>query len=345
MLSMLRARTAVRICPHAQRIQVVKAPARVHKRVLSGQVEGGIQSRPPRVVRALLVGSSVGLATPAYVIAAVFQAWYRVAPRSDGGRATKFIIGTLMGGGCFKLVSDYVGPFIRDHSELILPFALSNAVMSSFWYVTGESVLGLDMMMGATWPALAEKAGAGLFLGRTLAKLPFAGTAVGALTAVTVPLLWPMMFDLCWDQDLQELILGKEYTQQTGLMKRNWLVDIYTNWTMAMVVPVGAGAGATMHLLLRNYAMGTPGVPWTKNTLPPLAGVLVASALYFTLFRTEINDWWWVERIDPKDGTKYSYNFREDKSEADDGRLATIAGVKRSCLQYVQWIRDIGTIS
>ena len=56
----------------------------LHRRFLSGKLDKAslkVQHTPPKVVRSLLVGSSVGLATPAFVIAAVFQAWWKVAPK------------------------------------------------------------------------------------------------------------------------------------------------------------------------------------------------------------------------------------------------------------------------
>ena len=68
-------------------------------------------SRPPMAIRTLLVGTSVGLTTPAFVIAGVFQAWLRVMPRSELGSAIKAITGVLIGGGSLTLVYNYVGPF------------------------------------------------------------------------------------------------------------------------------------------------------------------------------------------------------------------------------------------
>ncbi len=309
-------------------------------------------------VRALLVGSSVGLATPAFVLAAVFQAWWRVAPKTTLGRASKFLIGTVIGGGSVTLVFDYVGPFLRDHSELVLPFALANAVTSSFWYLACESVLGLEMMMGAVMTSahMAKNGGAskvieaaslatGGNISNLLRRLPFAGTIVGALTACTAPLLWSGMFDLCWDESLKELVLGEEFTKHASNggsdrnSRTNWLLDTYANFTLPVALPVGAFAGATMHLVLRDYAMGTPGTPWKTKTLPPLLGVLLASTLYFSLFRTEIDDWWWEERVDPTTGSTYSYNHKSQETRSDHGRLATIASLKRGFLRSVHAIR------
>ena len=41
------------------------------------------------------------------------------------------------------------GPFLRDHSDLVLPFALANATSAAFWYAVLETKLGLDGMAGA----------------------------------------------------------------------------------------------------------------------------------------------------------------------------------------------------
>lgn len=333
-----------RSVPNLERLRLVS------RRGLSSSNAGkAVEHRPPRAVRALLVGSSVGLATPAFITAAVFQMWWRVAPKSEVGRVIKFVVGTLIGGGSVKLVYEYVGPFMKDHSELILPFALANAATSSFWYLTCESVLGLEVMMGGVLAKVAEGSGVAQAIELTtsarvakiLARLPFAGTIVGALTACTAPFLWPAMFDLCWDDSLKKLVLGDEFMESSdGLFRTNWLIDTYSNFTLPVALPVGAFAGATMHLLLRDYALGTPGIPWKTKTLPPLVGVLVASGLYYSFFRTEVDDWWWEERIDPVTGSTYSYNYKGEMEQRDNGRLAAIAGIKRGFLRSVHSFRQ-----
>ena len=137
-------------------------------RFLSSSIAKEVVSRPPILVRSMLVGASVGLATPAFVIAGVFQAWVRVMPRSSLGSATKAVVGVLIGGGSLQLVYNYVGPFLRDHSEVVLPFALSNAIASSFWYTVGELSIGLDAMMATGIISASSAKAVDGFLGQRL---------------------------------------------------------------------------------------------------------------------------------------------------------------------------------
>ena len=305
-----------------------------------------IQHRPPYLIRTLLVSSSVGLVTPAFIILGVFQAWFRVAPKSEFGRIGKFLIGTAIGGGSLKLVYDYVGPFLWNHSEVVLPFALSNAIASGFWYSVGEMTLGVERMMGMTSVVAPESASGvvelvwGERVFKMLTRLPFAGTAVGVATAITAPVLWPTMIDLCWDTSLKELVLGEREMSKMSLLDSNWLVDAYTHYTLPLAVPVGALAGATMHLALQSYALGKPGVAWTARAVPPLAGVLLASSIYFGYFRTDESDWWWERRVDPVSGTCYSYNYISQVTQDDGGRAADIAAAKRGFFSTVQSIRS-----
>ncbi len=295
------------------------------------------------VIRTLLVGTSVGLATPAFVIAGVFQAWMRVMPRSELGSAVKAVTGVLIGGGSLTLVYKYIGPFLKDHSELILPFAVSNAIASGFWYTAGELSLGFDAMMatGVMSTASANLAGA-LFSERLLAvaaRLPFAGTMVGVLTAVTAPLLWPGMIDLCWADSLRQLILGeRELTKKTP-MNSNWLVDTYWHYGLPVALPVGAFAGATMHLVLKPAVVGTPGVVWTARALPSLAAVTLASSLYFTYFRAAEADWWWETRVDHISGDHFSYNHQTQQALQDGGRAASVAALKRDIFRKIHAFR------
>jgi hypothetical protein len=189
-----------------------------------------------------------------------FQMWWRVAPKTEAGRAAKFIVGSLIGGGSLTLVYEYIGPFLRDHSEIVLPFALANALSSGFWYTLSEAVFGVEVLMGSvsavaagTRVASVTEMVAGEQVIKFIKRLPLAGTAVGILTAVTAPLLWPMMFDICWGSSLRELILGSRDIDGPTLLRSNWLVDAYSNFTLPLAVPVGAVAGATLHTVLQPY--------------------------------------------------------------------------------------------
>lgn len=76
------------------------------------------------------------------------MAWYRWLPRSEAGRAAKVVIALAIGGGGYKLVTEYAWPFLTEHGDLLLPFAVSNAVSSGVWYGLLEAWLGLDLMAG-----------------------------------------------------------------------------------------------------------------------------------------------------------------------------------------------------
>lgn len=45
-------------------------------------------------------------------------------------------------------VSEYAWPFVRDHGDLVLPFALSNALTSGAWYAFLEATMGINFMAG-----------------------------------------------------------------------------------------------------------------------------------------------------------------------------------------------------
>jgi hypothetical protein len=90
-------------------------------------------SRPPFLIRSALIGVSVTLATPALTVAGVYRIWAGVLPKSPAGHIVKAFIGIGIGGGCFALIYNFVGPALLDYSDLLLPFALSNGVACMFW--------------------------------------------------------------------------------------------------------------------------------------------------------------------------------------------------------------------
>jgi len=159
---------------------------------------------PPLPVRAAIVGSSVGLGTPLFAMGGVGFVWFNYLPKTAAGQVVKYIVGLVIGGGAIELTWNYIGPFLRDHSELVLPFALSNGISSAFWYTVAELTLGLDTLMLTASAATLEGAAAtasaaGLAhtvvtsfkSGKLLSRLPVAGAVVGTLTALTSPLIWP----------------------------------------------------------------------------------------------------------------------------------------------------------
>jgi hypothetical protein len=91
--------------------------------------------RPPLGIRAALVGTTVGLLTPVFAIAGIATSWFRYLPKTFSGRIVKYIIGASLGGGSGVLIWNYVLPFLNNHSEIVLPFALANSIAASSWYV------------------------------------------------------------------------------------------------------------------------------------------------------------------------------------------------------------------
>lgn len=76
-----------------------------------------IPAQPPFVVRAALVGTSAGLATPLYAVGGVIVGWYRVLPHSVGGQFLRVGASALIGGGAATLTYKYACPFLRAHAR------------------------------------------------------------------------------------------------------------------------------------------------------------------------------------------------------------------------------------
>jgi hypothetical protein len=218
---------------------------------------------PPFAVRVGLVSTSVGLGTPFFAVGAMARLWYSYLPRGSFGRifmSMSYIVG---GGGFIHLMINFVVPFMRNHSDFVLPFALSNAVASGFWYSIGEVALGLPFMSGAVALESLQGSffGAGMLgilriMGQNVAggtgtvfatSLPIGGIFVGALTALTAPFLWPLMFKVCWDANTNKLLVGDDPT---------WLVDLYQYIALPLGLPVGVLAGIGLHLAVKPFVVG-----------------------------------------------------------------------------------------
>ena len=168
--------------------------------------------RPPFLARISLVGSSVGLATPIFAFAGIVRIWRTQAPKTLTGQAVKYVVGVVIGGGSVKLMIDYVIPFLAQNSNLVAPFALANAAASMFWYAVAEATFGLDALVAGRLglpflkPLLENWKSLSLIAPRLIAGPGMAGPAIGALTAITCPFLWPIAFDLCWNNELKKLV-------------------------------------------------------------------------------------------------------------------------------------------
>jgi hypothetical protein len=96
-------------------------------------VARSVAGPPPFSVRVALVGSAVGLATPVFVVTGLAMSWYRFLPTQWWGRLLKLASGMLLGGGVFTFIYKFAGPFLLNHADMVLPFALANALTSAFW--------------------------------------------------------------------------------------------------------------------------------------------------------------------------------------------------------------------
>jgi hypothetical protein len=47
-----------------------------------------------------------------------------------------------------KLIYSYIGPFLWNNAEFVLPFALSNGAAAAFWCTAVESYFGVGILAG-----------------------------------------------------------------------------------------------------------------------------------------------------------------------------------------------------
>ena len=283
------------------------ANSSIGSRIFGDASSDGIRHLPPLVVRIGIISSAVGLATPLFATAGVVQLWYFYLPRTAAGLCLKYVVGFFGGGGVISILYNYVCPFLRDHSNFVLPFAIANGITSAFWFLVGESAFGLPFMSGVISVEILKKAlptvVSSIFLspagGLVTSGLPIGGAVVGALTALTAPFLWPFAFEICWDDNLRGLILDGDSL---------WLVDLYQYFGVAIGLPVGIISGLSMHYTLISAIIGTPGVPWVKTSLPILGVLIGISSTYFYFFQTPSSDFMWEIRMDHATGEMVSYN-------------------------------------
>lgn len=268
-----------------------------------------IVSQPPFGIRVALVGASVGLCTPLFIVSSIIVGWFKYLPQSLLGRLLKYSIGALIGGGIVTLSYRWLIPFLYAHGDLVLPFALANTVASAFWYALFEYKWGIEGMAGIRrLPAILRML--------SVKRVPVGGVLVGLATTITAPFLWPSMINLCWSEELKQLFLGKA-------MDSWFLIDLYMP-ALPVFIFVGFLAGISLHgvlspVLLGKIAGGTKS--WTKTSLPLLIAILGFSLFYFGFSVKSSDDLFWEERIDVKNGKRYSYNIRTGKRK--EGREAS----------------------
>ena len=295
---------------------------------------------PPLLVRVGIVSSAVGLATPFFATAGFLQFYASYVPRTSIGYYVKNFMTLFGGAGSISLTYNYVIPFLRDHSDFVLPFALANGLTAGFWFITGELLFGLPLMSGvASLEALASVFPAFVMMMLTSSTgksvlaggLPIGGVVIGGLTAMTAPFLWPATTELCWDSNFKSMILGDESL---------WLTDFYQIYCLPIGVPVGVISGLSMHVMLKNAILGSPGTPWTKGSLPVLATLVGATFSYFYLLRPSPGSYLWESRMDHCTGEMISYNPLRCIS-SNDITLSTNAELQRDFANGIHDIRKI----
>jgi hypothetical protein len=244
-------------------------------------------------VRTSLVGASVGLLTPLYVAAGIGWIWQFYKPQTFLGQAAKFAVGGIFLGAAWvngwTMFTQHVLPFLFNHAEIVLPFALANAAVAAAWYAVGESVFGLERMSGHTTMFNAFRH----FLpGNSAAAaptgLPLGGPLVGILTALTSFPLWAPLSERVWPQQLLDAC------------DVSVLANVYLNF-----LPVGLGTGALVGLGLhfalapvfagRIHSAGGGSVLYSL-----LLFVLAATLAYFYSCRFDYSAW--EQRLDADSG-------------------------------------------
>jgi hypothetical protein len=285
-------------------------------------------SRPPFAVRISLVGAASGLFTPLFATAGVAIAWHRLMPAGSIARAVSTAI---VGGGAFTLCYTYVWPFLREHAELVAPFAAANSVASMATYAALEASVGLEAMGGVIGGAALD---GGLMATLARVQLPLGGLAVGIGTALCAPLLWSPFVRALWSDELREVVLGGE----PGALA---LVDAYVHIFVPVALPVAIASGISLHYLLAPLLVGIRGVPWTRAALPALAGLVVVSATYMQACRTPLVELYWVRRWKAENGVVgvSSRNLLTGELRAG-AEAAERASAARSLLVSWVWARE-----
>lgn len=263
-----------------------------------------VGSTPPLSVRLAIVGSAVTLATPLFTISGLIRVWQAVLPKTSFGRAMKAAIAVAVGGGVVKVVVEYAWPLLRDHSDLVLPFAVCNGLACMLWQAALEATIGLEGLASVTsaesirklFPVLSEAPFSRTLL-QVAMNMPLGGALLGALTAATAPLLWPWVVELCWEPNLKRFLLGGDSVL--------WLQDWYYSLIGVVGLPVGILSGISLHMLLRPVVMGVPPHPWPSTALPALAVSVLLCALFYNpslvLGRgASFENLYWITRTDPQ---------------------------------------------
>ncbi|CAD7932603.1 unnamed protein product, partial [Amoebophrya sp. A25] len=297
---------------------------------------------PPFPIRVALVATSAGLFTPVSVFVGAGVMWSQILPQSPIGRFIKNA-GSFAGVfGAFSLLTVHVGPWLWRHGDLVLPFAISNALTAGFWYAVLEKKIGLTSMAG-----LAPESSFPAFLrpfvrlvGRTSSTgaspttacasstrssgsgpahslgLPLGGLSVGMLTASTAFMLYPLALDACLSSELREFL----FPFGTAVV-----ADLYTYLLLPVGLPCGVCAGYAVQMLLgktiaaqtsTRTTAGASSSSWSTTRTAYCSPYLILAQMLFLFcvysgrasMTKSVDDLKWEVRLDSTTGKLYSWN-------------------------------------
>ena len=238
--------------------------------------------------------------------------WYHIPlPQS-----AKYLIGIACGGGIITILVSYVIPFHLHHAEILMPFAIANALSSGTLYAAAELALG--------YPAVV--------------RLPWLGAGLGVATATVAPLLWPTLLPLCLTRDFFEMIFpaAPSRSQSTDGQRIDWLRQAYYELLLPVGIPVSLLAGAALQAVLVPLSTGMMSHPqgWTV-----VAAINACALGYYTICRSD-TDLYWYERRTDKDGVVRSVNVKTLDVKLDGGALSRDAANKRHVFEVLYWVRS-----
>eukprot|EP00658_Telonema_sp_P-2_P027746 TRINITY_DN21376_c0_g1_i2.p1 TRINITY_DN21376_c0_g1~~TRINITY_DN21376_c0_g1_i2.p1 ORF type:complete len:344 (-),score=75.24 TRINITY_DN21376_c0_g1_i2:93-1124(-) len=234
-----------------------------------------------------------------------------------------------------------------------MPFALANGVVAAGYYAGLECFVGLKAMSGQLnfaqgaerlSPALRELLAKLLSSKTWKTNLPLGGVAVGVLTALTAQFIWPIAISICWSPEQQDLFLGSSGRGTLGSSGSGFLIDLYNMAAIPIGVPVGISAGLAMHTVLQPLILGTVGAGGPGPAAAAFGVTCLGAGLYFAYSVRSADDYFWVERLDPMTGRRFSQNARSGKVEqtVDAAYKSEVGRRLTSVLAYLR--RPIGTI-
>jgi hypothetical protein len=187
-----------------------------------------------------------------HFLSGIYRIWSAVLPKSEIGELVKYGTAVLIGGGALTLFYQYIIPAVLDYADLILPFALSNGLTAAFWMGLGEQVVGLEFVAGIASNSTIASVTSWLpqwltsrAIVASLLSLPAGGAIIGGLTALTAPLLWSPLTQLCWEPQFRSLVLGGD-----SLV---WLMDLYYQLLVPVGLPVGIFSGTVKIFVWHEY--------------------------------------------------------------------------------------------